>query len=196
MSLGIKFILNPFTNRLNLMKKIPLALTIVLVTLLVACKSDTKKETAEAIDVLTSEKVETLSEAQIEAAVLAAAHESWENARKADLDAMLAPMIPTNKGAYGMQGEMLWTTEAVAESYAAGFVGVAKQDIEMEREEITVLSSTSALYAGYGLFRQYDSAGELLIESPQAISIVYVLEGNAWKIRHMHQSFPGSSSVK
>ncbi len=127
----------------------------------------------------------------IEQAVLAEASRNWDAARNADLDGMLAPLLPTDKGAYLLQGHVFWSRAETVADFQVAFQGVARQDIEWEREAVTVLSPSSALYVAAGVYRQYDTAGELLLESPHAVSLVYVLVGDRWRIRHLHQSFPG-----
>ena len=67
---------------------------------------------------------------------------------------------------------------------------VARQELDWERETVTVLSPTAALYVAKGVYRQYDREDQLLIESPHAVSIVMVLGEGQWRIRHLHQSFP------
>ena len=127
----------------------------------------------------------------IEEAVLAEATRNWEAARAADLSAMLEPLLSTDKGAYVAQSEVWWSREDTVAFYDAAFEGVARQDIEWERETVTVLSPTSALYVGKGIYRQYDSSNQMLVESPHAVSMVFVLIDGRWRMRHLHQSFPG-----
>ncbi len=102
---------------------------------------------------------------------------------------MMAPILATDKGAYALQSEVWWSREDVVAFYNDAFEGVARQELDWERETLTVLSPTSALYVAKGVYRQYDSEDQLLIESPHAVSIVMVLVEGQWRIRHLHQSF-------
>ena len=129
--------------------------------------------------------------AAIEQAVLAEAGRNWDAAQEADVTAMMAPLLSTEKGAYVAQSEVWWTRDDTVAFYAVAFENVARQELDWERETVTVLSPTAALYLGKGVYRQYDRENQLLIESPHAVTIIFVLVDGHWRIRHLHQSFPG-----
>ncbi len=126
----------------------------------------------------------------IEQAVLEAAARNWEAAIAVDLPAMMAPILATEKGAYSAQSEVWWSRDDTVAFFNVAFEGVARQELDWERETVTVLSPTAALYVAKGVYRQYDREDQLLIESPHAVSIVMVLAEGQWRIRHLHQSFP------
>ncbi len=115
----------------------------------------------------------------------------WEQARQANIDGMFASMPETDKGAYVMAGEFMWTRDETITGYQYMFEGVARQDIDMSRETITMLSDNSALYVGEGTFAQYNIDGQLIVPTtPQAVSVALQRIQGEWQIIHVHQSFP------
>nr|WP_169732700.1 nuclear transport factor 2 family protein [Shewanella waksmanii] len=92
---------------------------------------------------------------------------------------------------YFVTGLPLWSKQDTLDTFVAMFEGVASQDIEVVREEVTMLSDTAALYTAEMTYTQYDADSNVLVPtSPYAMTIVFVLRDGKWMNRHSHQSFP------
>lgn len=121
--------------------------------------------------------------------VLDTAHNMWEHARDAQLERMWEN-APTDH-TYFVAGLPLWSKQETLETFIAMFEGVASQDIEVVREEVTMLSDSAALYTADMTYTQYDADNNVLVPtSPYSMTIVFVLRDGKWMNLHSHQSFP------
>ncbi|MPW28258.1 hypothetical protein F9L16_04495 [Agarivorans sp. B2Z047] len=117
------------------------------------------------------------------------AHNMWEHARNAQLERMWEN-APTDH-TYFVAGLPLWSKQETLDTFTAMFEGVVSQDIEVVREEVTMLSETAALYTADMTYTQYDADNNLLVPtSPYSMTIVFVLRDGKWMNLHSHQSFP------
>ncbi|MEZ9950837.1 nuclear transport factor 2 family protein [Vibrio breoganii] len=120
--------------------------------------------------------------------VLFAVSENWQQARIANLDGMFATAPETHT--YIMGGTALWSRAEIVALYQAAFEGVVKQDINMHKEVVTMLSENSAVYVADATYTQYDKQGNQLESGPYAITVVLEKRDGEWLNIHTHQSFP------
>ena len=126
-------------------------------------------------------------------AVMAQASKLNAAAEAADLVATFGDALDTDNGMYAADGGLVWTKNDTMAVLAPYFESIVRQELDYSREEVIVLSASSALYVAEGSYRGYDADGQLVAESPQAITMVFVLDGGNWRVAHLHQSFPDSS---
>ncbi|MGV2986534.1 nuclear transport factor 2 family protein [Vibrio sp. E150_011] len=120
--------------------------------------------------------------------VLASVHQMWDDACSANVGGMFetAPDDHT----YVMAGFPLWSKAQALELYEAAFEKVSVQTIDTDKEQVTLLSDSVALYVADMSYTQYDANGQPLESGPYAITLVLKKKNGVWQNIHTHQSFP------
>jgi len=89
-----------------------------------------------------------------------------------------------------IQDGRLFPTRAEAlEFVEQGFQGVASVERIYESEDVTAISEEAALLTGRGTSTVTLEDGRSF-EGPFAVSLVFVLRGDRWKVLHGHYSAP------
>lgn len=147
---------------------------------------------ATLVSLVVASTTPALAQSSAEVEVQAAVDSLWEAARNRDLEGSFGPSLPNERGFYGLDGAIVWTTEEAIEMYRELFGLAAKNDIDMQDERITILSEDTALYVGFGTFDMANADGASMGKGDMALTLVMQKVEGDWRLLHIHQSFPAS----
>lgn len=125
----------------------------------------------------------------VEKAVLKTHHEMVAAADALDAEAFFAFILDTARGPVIQDGRLFPTRAEALEVVERGFEGVARVERVYESEDVTVISEEAALLTGRGTSTVTLKDGRSL-EGPFAVSLVFVLKGEGWRVLHGHYSAP------
>lgn len=127
--------------------------------------------------------------AAIKKAVLAANTKLIQAANSMDADRFFESIIGDEPGCIISDGKLYANREDALIDIRMGFEAVQKMTRTYEETHVTVISSDTALVTGKGKSHVATYSGRT-IESPFAVSQVYVLRDGQWKVLHGHFSVP------
>jgi uncharacterized protein (TIGR02246 family) len=115
--------------------------------------------------------------------------------RAADVDGCLARMS-TSPGSRFSDGETVYESlEAQRAIYKDVFARIRSQDLQLDRQEIDVLSADLAAYTGKGHFTSSYKTGETTPRRAFAWTFLWRREKGGWRIVHGHQSLGATSGA-
>ena len=82
---------------------------------------------------------------------------------------------------------MTFDREAFRAAAAASFKGLRQHDVKLRQGKVTLLSPTSAMYAGTGTYSDRDTSGAAS-SGAVAWTIVYRMDKGAWRVITMHEA--------
>ena len=136
-------------------------------------------------------QAQSMSEAatnRVRSEVQAAVDSIVAASRAADVDGCLA-RISTSPGSRFADGETVYDSlEAQRAIYKDVFARIRSQDLELDRQEIHVLSPDLAAYTGRGSFTSTYKTGETTPRRAFAWTFLWGREDGRWRIVHGHQS--------
>jgi uncharacterized protein (TIGR02246 family) len=138
---------------------------------------------------LRAQSVPAGSQQAIEDAIRAVHAQLKQAAEKLDATALYAHVLDTDTPPIIEDGRLLPTRGTALANTAAGFQGVTRVSYSYTRQDITVLSPTTALWVGEGTATATLTDGRE-IAGPFAESVLYVQRDGQWKILHAHRSAP------
>jgi hypothetical protein len=94
-----------------------------------------------------------------------------------------------NDGAMISNGQLFLTRQDALDSTMAGFQNIQKVSYKFDRQNVTMLSPTTALAVGEGSSSATLSDGRVR-STRFAQTVVLVLTNGEWKVFHSHRSFP------
>jgi hypothetical protein len=127
--------------------------------------------------------------AAVEKAVLKAHHEMVAAADALDAEGFFAFILDTAAGPVIQDGRLLPTRAEALEVVERSFAGVASVERVYESEDVTPISEKAALLTGVGTSTVTLEDGRSF-ETPFAVSLVFVLKDEGWKVLHGHYSAP------
>jgi hypothetical protein len=127
----------------------------------------------------------------VEKAVLKTHHEMVAAADALDAEGFFAFILDTARGPVIQDGRLFPTRAEALEVVERGFEGVAGVERVYEREDVTVISEKAALLTGRGTSTVTLKDGRSL-KGPFAVSLVFVLRSEGWRVLHGHYSAPNS----
>jgi len=127
--------------------------------------------------------------AAVEKAVLKTHHEMVAAADALDAEGFFAFILDTARGPVIQDGRLFPTRAEALEAVGRSFEGVARVERVYESEDVTVISEKAALLTGRGVTTVTLEDGRTF-ESPFAVSLVFVLKGEGWRVLHGHYSAP------
>jgi len=125
----------------------------------------------------------------VEKAVLEAYARTNQAEKGRDVDAFFAFILESDKGPIIQDGRLFKTKAEAFEVVKAGFRGITQIDRRYDQTYVTVLSPEAALLSAKGSLTATLSDGRTL-DSPFAVSLVFVLRDGQWKVLHGHYSKP------
>jgi ketosteroid isomerase-like protein len=127
--------------------------------------------------------------AAVEKAVLEAHHEMVAAADALDAEGFFAFILDTAAGPVIQDGRLFPTRAEALEVVERSFEGVATIERVYESEEVTPISGEAALLTGEGTSTVTLEDGRSF-QSPFAVSLVFVLKEEGWRVLHGHYSAP------
>lgn len=128
-------------------------------------------------------------DAAVETEVLRTHHEMAAAAQALDANAFFAFILDEARGPVIQDGRLFPTRAEALEVVERGFGGVARVERVYETEDVTVISEEAALLTGNGTSTVTLPDGRIL-RGPFAVSLVFVLKDDGWKVLHGHYSTP------
>lgn len=125
----------------------------------------------------------------IEKAVAETHAQTLQYAEQLNLDKAISSVLENDKGSFIRDGELLMTRKDVLDVFKEAYARLQKQDIEVGRQNVIVLSHDIALLIGEGTSSATTTDGRTF-SSRWAETVVYVRVDNEWKVLHAHQSLP------
>jgi hypothetical protein len=125
----------------------------------------------------------------IETAVLQV-HQQMNSAIEAlDVDGFFGFILDAARGPVIQDGRLFADRDEALETVQRGFQGVARVERVYETTDVTVISNEAALLTGKGTSTITLQDGRVL-DGPFAVSMVFVLTGDGWRVLHGHYSIP------
>ncbi|MFC1568690.1 nuclear transport factor 2 family protein [bacterium] len=134
----------------------------------------------------------TLSESErddIESAILALNDIAVKAAQHADLETMFDTIGENDRGVIIRDGNLIKTKAEAFELYQQLFQNVAKVEYIFNQQYVHVLSKEIAYLTASGE-SVMTTRDQREFRTPFAQTIVYVKQGDAWKVLHTHASTP------
>lgn len=125
----------------------------------------------------------------VEKAVLETHREMVAAADALDAQGFFAFILDAATGPVIQDGRLFPTRAEALAVVERSFEGVATVERVYESEDVTVISEEAALLTGRGTSTVTLEDGRSF-ESPFAVSLVFVLKGDEWKVLHGHYSAP------
>ena len=125
----------------------------------------------------------------VEEAVLKAHHEMVAAADALDIEGFFAFILDTAAGPVIQDGRLFPTRAEALEVVERSFEGVARVERAYESEDVTLISGEAALLTGRGTSTVTLEDGRSF-QSPFAVSLVFVLKDEGWRVLHGHYSAP------
>jgi hypothetical protein len=122
-------------------------------------------------------------------AVLAANDKFIQAANSMDADAFFETIIGNEPGCIISDGKVYANREDALVDVRMGFESVQAMTRTYDQTHVTVLSATTALFTGKGKSHVSTYSGRT-IDSPFAVSLVFVLKEGQWQVLHGHFSMP------
>ncbi|MFC1761340.1 nuclear transport factor 2 family protein [Planctomycetota bacterium] len=129
------------------------------------------------------------SHAAIKKAVLAANTKLIEAANSMDADKFFQSIIGVEPGCIIQDGKLYANRQDALDDVSMGFESVVKMTRSYDQTHVTVISSETALFTGTGKSHVETYSGRT-IDSPFAVSMLFVLQEGQWKVLHGHFSSP------
>ncbi|MBN1516557.1 nuclear transport factor 2 family protein [Candidatus Sumerlaeota bacterium] len=127
-------------------------------------------------------------EKAIETAVLNADAEIVQAAERLDAEAMFSNILDSGKCVIIQNGKLMSRQEALA-STQASFAELQQLEYNIETPQITILSPESALLVSHGQSTATTKSGQTFT-TDFAVTDIYILKDNGWKLVHGHHSIP------
>jgi hypothetical protein len=125
----------------------------------------------------------------VEKAVLEVHARMTKAAQDPDAEKMFAFILDAGPGTIIQNGVYMKSRQDALESVKKGLQGVEKVERSYNQNRVTVLSPEAALLTGDGTTTITLMDGRVF-GSPFAVTELYVLRNNEWKILHGHHSVP------
>ena len=126
--------------------------------------------------------------AAIQKAVLKNHQEIIKAIEKLDVDKFYESIIDSGKGTIVRDGDIMTRQESL-DTTKKGFEGVTKLKYEFRQKMVKVLAPETAIFIGKGKSTITIDTGETF-DTDFAVSSVFVLKDDKWKIIHGHHSVP------
>jgi ketosteroid isomerase-like protein len=125
----------------------------------------------------------------VEEAVLEV-HQQMNSAVEAlDVDGFFGFILDAARGPVIQDGRLFADRDEAREAVRRGFQGVARVERVYETTDVTVISEKAALLTGKGTSTITLEDGRVL-DGPFAVSLVFVLTDDGWRVLHGHYSIP------
>lgn len=107
-----------------------------------------------------------------------------------DVDTFFSYILETDKGLIIQNGIIFKTRSEAMQAVKKGFTGLSKIDRHFDNPQVTVISPDVALLASEGTMSATLTDGRVIDSGRFAVSLVFVLKDNQWKLLHGHYSMP------
>ena len=130
-----------------------------------------------------------LDRVAIKKAILAANIELTKAANSMDADRFFQSIIGTEPGCIIQDGKLYANRQDALDTVRMGFESAQKVTRRFDQTHVTVISSEAALFTGTGKSHISFYSGRT-IDSPFAVSLIFILKDGKWKVLHGHYSAP------
>jgi ketosteroid isomerase-like protein len=130
------------------------------------------------------------AEPEVEREILAVQAAMRDAAQSLDADRLFTYVMETDIPPIIEDGRVLPTRAEARRSTARALEGLSRIAYDYDREDVTMLSPTVALWVGDGMARATLADGRE-ISAPFAETMVLVRGDDGWKVLHAHRSAPG-----
>ena len=120
--------------------------------------------------------------------VLAANRAMTEAGNNRDLDALFG-FVLDGADPIVQDGVLFATKQEARQVVEKGFQGVSRVERSFDHTTVMVLSTAAAILTANGETRVVLDDGRAL-SSPFAVTLLFVLQGQEWRVRHGHYSVP------
>lgn len=127
-----------------------------------------------------------------ERSVIAAVGVLFDAARNMDVPKMFATAIAHDRGFYVMDGEVWWSLDGTIRKFLEIFGEAGSNSFEFSDERVQLVTDDVAIFTGFGTFVTKAVDGSTLIGGDMVGTVVLKRVCGAWKIVHVHQSFPSA----
>ncbi len=137
----------------------------------------------------TAEDTKRSAPSESEAAVRTRLDEIQTAAQSLNADKVFSFVLENDQGALVQNGRLFLTRAEALDSTKQAFNGLQKVEYRFTRQNVTLLSPTTALAIGEGTSSAMTADGRSF-STPFVQSVVLVLTNGEWKVFHAHRSFP------